>query len=156
MACRLVGQTGAVTSNFRAAVLEPLTAPRSRLALLGAAVAVVAVGLTIRGVPGPIGDGAGGILYAVLVYLLIAVLTPSASAARIGAVTVIACAAIELLQLTPLPSALAGVLPPVRFVLGTTFVWTDLVTAVVGAIVAVLGDLVLAGVRRRRRGRSIQ
>lgn len=137
-------------------MLAPRTTPRRRLVLLGCSALVVVVGLAVRTVPGPVGDAGGGILYAVLMYLLIAMITPSWSSARIGAAAVILCTAIELMQLTPLPSSLGAVLPPVRYVLGTTFVWTDLVTGAAGALLAMLGDGVLLHRRQRLRGRPGQ
>jgi Protein of unknown function (DUF2809) len=105
----------------------------------------------MRTVPGLVGDTAGGILYAVLIYSLIAT-----SAARVGGAAVLICTAIELLQLTGLPSALGAVVPSTRFVLGTTFVWTDLVTGAVGALVAMLGDEIILRLGQRRRSRSVQ
>lgn len=110
----------------------------------------------MRTVPGLVGDTAGGILYAVLIYSLIATVTPAASAARVGGAAVLICTAIELLQLTGLPSALGAVVPSTRFVLGTTFVWTDLVTGAVGALVAMLGDEIILRLGQRRRSRSVQ
>ena len=101
---------------------------------------VIVSGLLIRAVPGPIGDIAGGILYAVLVFLLVAVLVPAASTVRIGLVAIAICVAVELLQLTGLPSALTGVFPPARLILGTTFVAADLISSAVGVALAVIAD----------------
>ena len=61
----------------------------------------VVLGLSIRTLSdaawtGPAGDG----LYAVLVYILVAILIPSKSKALIAAAAVIACVVIELFQLT--------------------------------------------------------
>ncbi|WP_183084915.1 ribosomal maturation YjgA family protein [Mycetocola manganoxydans] len=145
-----------MTTNSRAAILVRRTPPRRRPVLVGVIVLVVVVGLSVRGVPGPLGDGAGGILYAVLVYAVIAMLAPAAPAAHIGIGAAIVCTAVELLQLTGLPSSLGAALPPVRYVLGTTFVWTDLITGALGAVVAVLADGFLLRLRRRRRAQSVQ
>jgi hypothetical protein len=96
--------------------------------------------LLLRSVPGVLGDVGGGILYAVLVYLLVAVLTPATSAVRIGAISFAVCAAIELFQLTGLPRIAAELVPPVRYVLGTTFVAPDLLAYAGGTLGAVLVD----------------
>lgn len=50
------------------------------------------------------------------------------------------CVIVELLQLTALPAVLAGVFPPARLVLGTTFVATDLVSAAFGVGLALVVD----------------
>ena len=104
---------------------------------------MIVSGLLVRAIPGAIGDLTGGILYAVLVFLLVAVLVPTASTVRIGLGAFAICAAVELLQLTGLPSALTGVFPPARLVLGTTFVATDLVSSAVGVGLAVIADRLL-------------
>ena len=122
---------------------------RSRRVLLCIGLGVLVAGLLLRTVPGFLGDLAGGILYAVLVCLVIAIVTPSAPGLRIGALALVVCAAIELLQLTGLPSTLGTVFPPLRLLLGTTFVATDLLAYAVGAAAAVAADRVF--LRRRQR-----
>lgn len=109
---------------------------------------MVVAGLLVRGIPGAVGDVAGGILYSVLIFLLIAVVVPAASAIRIGVGAFLVCAAVEALQLTGLPSALTEILPPLRYALGSTFAATDLVVYAVGAVCCVVADRVL----RRRAG----
>ncbi len=108
-------------------------------------------GLLLRNIDGAAGDIAGGILYAVLVFVVIAFVRPLASSLRIGSVTLAVCIVVEFLQLTGVPSALAAIFPPTRLVLGTTFVLTDLLVAASGTGVAVLGDLLLLR-RRLKRG----
>ncbi|MBG6238056.1 hypothetical protein IWX78_001011 [Mycetocola sp. CAN_C7] len=119
---------------------------RSRLILGGAAVGVVCAGLLARGLPGVAGDISGGTLYAVLVYLLVALLVPAARAVAIGGMAFVVCAGVELLQLTGLPAVLGSVFPPIRLILGTTFVATDLLSAAAGSVIAALVD---GAVRRR-------
>jgi hypothetical protein len=109
--------------------------------LLATAGAVVLGGLLFRSVPGVLGDVGGGVLYAVLLFLLIAVLTPAASSLRIGAVSLGVCVGIELLQLTGLPTIAAELVPPIRYVLGTTFSATDLLAYAGGTFAAVAVDL---------------
>ncbi|MDR6508639.1 DUF2809 domain-containing protein [Arthrobacter oryzae] len=81
---------------------------------------------------GPAGDG----LYAVLVYVLVAILIPSKSKALIAAAAVTICVVIELFQLTGLPAELGEAWPPLRLVLGTTFGTADLLAYAGGAAVA--------------------
>ena len=82
----------------------------------------------------------GGVLYAVLVFVLVAAVAPAASAVRIGVGAFAICVIVELLQLTALPTTLAGVFPPARLVLGTTFVATDLISAALGVGLALVVD----------------
>jgi hypothetical protein len=101
----------------------------------------------------------GVVLYAVLLFHLIAVPTPDAFSLRIGAVSIGVGVGIELLQLTGLPPIAAELVPPIRFVLGTTFSATDLTAYAGGTLVAVVVNLF--AVRRASRdanaeGRSSQ
>lgn len=94
-------------------------------------------------VQGPVGDG----LYAVLVYLLLALLAPRARPLVVGGVAWAACAAVELAQLTGVPAAVVGLWDPARWVLGTTFHAPDLAWYAAGAALAAVVD---AAVARRR------
>ena len=110
---------------------------------LAAVCAVVAIGLAVRfAVGGPLGDVVGGMLYTVLLALLLYPLLALGSggsgrrarvwlAAALGGVLSVA---IELLQLTGLPAALATVFPPARLILGTSFAALDLVAYAIGAL----------------------
>ena len=89
---------------------------------------------------GPVAGIVGDSLYAVLVYLLAAVLAPRARAGRVAAVAVAACAGIEFAQLTGVPAALVASWPPARYVLGTTFQAVDLAAYAGGALLACLLD----------------
>lgn len=97
--------------------------------------------------PGVMGDVAGGLLYAGLVYVLCALVAPRARSVVLGVVAGVFGVGVELLQLTALPNAVAGAVPVARYVLGSTFVARDLVIAVAGAVVAAVVDRAL-----RRRG----
>lgn len=99
--------------------------------------------------PGVVGDVAGGLLYVGLVYVLCALVAPRARSLVLGLVAGVIGVGIELLQLTSLPSTVAGVIPASRYVLGSTFVASDLVVAVVGAVGAAVVD---SRIRRRRAG----
>lgn len=115
-----------------------MTAPR-RWPFAAAAVVVVALGLVARGLPGAVGDLAGGGLYAVMVTLLAALVAPGARAVTLGAVALVVCVAVELAQLTGVPAQVVDVVPPLRYVLGTTFHAPDLAAYAVGAAAAAGG-----------------
>lgn len=128
---------------------------RRRLGLALAAVVTVAAGLAVRlGLRGVEGAAwwtgpAGDALYAVLIYLLVAFCAPRARTAVTVAVTVGICAAIELFQLTGIPADLGQAFPPARLVLGTGFLWSDLLLYLVGVGAAAAVD---AAVRLSPRG----
>ncbi|MCC3279553.1 DUF2809 domain-containing protein [Arthrobacter sp. zg-Y40] len=107
-----------------------------------AAVVVLALGLFARtGLPGLLGDASGGILYAALMYLLLAFLLPGARRWRLAGAAVVVCMLIELFQLTPYPARWGAQWPPLRLVLGTTFNAWDLPAYVAGAAAVFLLDL---------------
>lgn len=115
-----------------------------RTALASAAAATVAAGLWARtGLAGIAGDAAGGILYAVLLYLLLAFAAPGARWAAVAVAAVVLCSAIELFQLTPWPAQWAGQWPPLRLVFGTTFNPWDFPAYAGGAAAAGLADRLL-------------
>jgi uncharacterized protein DUF2809 len=121
--------------------LEPERSRIRRALLCIAGLMTVVLGLSIRTLndaawTDPAGDG----LYAVLVYVLVAILIPSKSKALIAAAAVTVCVMIELLQLTGLPAELGKSLPPLRLVLGTTFGTADLLAYACGAGVAYAVD----------------
>jgi hypothetical protein len=130
---------------------------RTRRAVLGlAAVATVALGLGVRTVfegawTGPAGD----VLYAVLIYLLLALVIPAKPRVLIATTALTACALIELLQLTGLPSALGASWPPIRLVLGTTFGIADLLAYAAGCAVTYATDQLLSTAARSRRAPSL-
>ena len=115
---------------------------RSRARILIAGAVVIGLGLAGRMLPGALGDVVGGMLYAVLVYLALALISPTRKAWRLALIAAGIGVAIEAAQLTGLPAELASVFPPARLVFGSTFVVSDLLIAVVGAALAPLTDLV--------------
>lgn len=74
-----------------------------------------------------LGDG----LYAVAIYLVAAFVAPGRSPRALGAFAFATSFAIELFQLTGVPSRLPRFL---RLVLGTTFAWHDVACYAVGAL----------------------
>ncbi len=116
-----------------------------------AAALVVAVGLAVHlAGSGPLADAAGDALYAVMIYLVIAILLPRASVWVVGASAVVVCTAIEVFQLTGLPGAWAETFWPIRLVLGVGFDARDLVAYGAGAAAAVGCDLALRALDERR------
>nr|WP_269211956.1 DUF2809 domain-containing protein [Zhihengliuella flava] len=99
--------------------------------------------------PGSVGDVAGGALYAVLIYLLVAFVVPRWRPAALGAAALASCFAVEFFQLTPVPSTLAEWFPPIALVLGSSFVWADLLAYAAGVVAAGLVDWLAAAHRRR-------
>ena len=125
-----------------------LPAQRSRVGIAIAGAVVTVVGLVVHAsVAGPAGDVGGGVLYAVLVYLGALFVAPRIRPLVAAAVAFGLCALIEFAQLTGVPAALAQWFPPIRLVLGTTFVSTDLLAYLAGVIVVAAVD---AAARRRR------
>lgn len=112
---------------------------------------IVVLGLGIR----TFGDGAwtgpaGDALYAVLVYVLVALLVPGKPKLLVAAAAVTACAMIELFQLTGLPAELGQSWPPIRLVLGTTFGTADLLAYAGGAALAYAADRTMGTVANSR------
>ena len=117
-----------------------------RLLTAVAAAATVALGVVAKlAVPGLTGDLLGSALYTVLLALLLALIAPRLAAPVAAGAATAASVGIELLQLTGLPAAAADAFPPVAWVLGSTFVATDLLGYLAGGV----AGLVLLGVLRR-------
>ncbi|WP_158277196.1 DUF2809 domain-containing protein [Serinibacter arcticus] len=124
---------------------------RSRVGLALVGLVIVALGLVGRfALPGAAGDVAGGLLYAALVYVVVAMVVPRASGTRIALVALAVVLGVELLQLTGVPAAIGEAFPPARLVLGTTFVVSDLVIGAVGVALMATTDAVLARPRGSR------
>ena len=116
---------------------DPSSTTRVRRAALAAAsAATIALGLAVhfRG-EGAAADPAADALYAVLIYLLVALLRPRLHSVLVGAVALAFCVAIELFQLTGVPQMLSDVTPLARLVFGTTFVPADLLSYAAGVVV---------------------
>lgn len=142
--------TGGESSDAR----EPQQDPprrRSRVALALVAVAVVAGGLVVTRVgDGEVTGAAGDALYAALVYVLVALVSPGSRARFVAVVALGLCLGVELAQLTGAPADAVSSWEPLRYVLGTTFQWTDLVAYAGGVLTAALVD----GRREARRPTS--
>ncbi|MBU4213952.1 MAG: DUF2809 domain-containing protein [Actinobacteria bacterium] len=122
---------------------------RSRPLLVLGAAATIAVGLVAHRLPGLLGDMLGGALYAVLIYLLLAVLRPAARPVVLAVAALAVCTVVELAQLTDGPRTAVAAVPVLRLVLGTTFSAPDLLAYALGAVGAGGVDA-LATIRMRR------
>ncbi|ADG74709.1 conserved hypothetical protein [Cellulomonas flavigena DSM 20109] len=113
-------------------------ARRSRTLLAVAASVVVVAGLAVSRGSGLLADLAGGVLYAALVHLLVLLVAPRVGVLVAAGTALGVCTAVELAQLTPLPAAVGAAWPPAAYVLGSTFVATDLLAYAtgVGAVTA--------------------
>lgn len=116
-----------------------------RWALIVVAGLVIAAGLVthVAG-SGPIADAAGDALYAVMIYLVIAIAFPRAAFWIVGASALAVCTLIECFQLTGLPAIWSEAFWPVRLVLGVGFDVRDLVVYAVGACATALCDVVIS------------
>ena len=127
---------------------------RSRLFYAGLAVGTIALGLASRSALNPMPAGVstipGDALWAAVVFLGLAVVWPRAPTMRLAAAALAIAWGVEASQLLTWPwleairSTTFG-----RLVLGTGFVWADLVWYTLGVGLAVLIDL---AVQRRARG----
>ncbi|GIG37657.1 ribosomal maturation YjgA family protein [Cellulomonas pakistanensis] len=125
---------------------------RPWLATAVAGAVVVVLGLaTARLGSGGTADALGDALYAALVLLLVALAAPRWPRAVRAGVAVALCWAVELLQLTGVPAAASSAWPPLRYLLGTTFVATDLLWYAVGVLVASCGTALASRVDAGRR-----
>ena len=126
-------------------------ARRRRLAAGLLVVPVVVLGLGARFLAaGPAADLSGGVLYAVLIYVLLVFLRPRAAAWSNAAIALAFCTAIELLQITSIPATLGAAFPPIRLVLGSTFVPLDLLAYAIGTALAFGIDSLIGSVRAGR------
>lgn len=113
---------------------------------------LVAAGLGVRAATsGALSSAAGDVLYAVLVYALVVTVVPRRRPTTAAASALALCWLVELSQLTGAPAALAEAWWPVRYVLGTSFVWTDLLLYAVGVALGLVLDLAVARARLLRQ-----
>lgn len=123
----------ATTSSTPPPARVPAARPWRRTLLAGGA--VVTAGLLVsRYGSGPAGDALGDALYAALVLLLVAFVFPRRALAVQAAVALAICWAVEVAQATGGPESAVRAWPPLRYLLGTTFAWADLVWYAVGVL----------------------
>jgi hypothetical protein len=104
---------------------------RSRPALAAALGLVVGCGLLVAhaGL-----DALGDVLYAVMASVLVLLCAPRARPWVVASVSAAWCAVIEVAQATGEPAAIVDAAPFLRYALGTTFVWTDLLAYAAGVV----------------------
>jgi len=124
--------------EFKAAQATREQGFRNRRMLLAAIAGLIVItGLLVRfATTGIVADFVGDALYAVLAYLVVSVILVRRTSRQIAVIAVLFCMAVEFLQLTSIPGALAEVFPPSRYLLGTTFSTLDLVAYIVGVLTA--------------------
>jgi hypothetical protein len=128
------------------------TRARRLIAVVALAVVIVA-GLAVHGMPGSEAtDIAGDALYAIAAYALVVAVAPRLPVVAVGAIGLAWCVAVELLQLTSIPRAVAAAFPPARLVLGSGFDPRDLVVYALAVLLAGAVDAVAARVASSSRG----
>jgi hypothetical protein len=88
----------------------------------------------------------GDVLYAVAVYLVLALIRPAARPKRMAVIALLICEVIEAFQATGIPARLQH-LPGARWLLGTEFAWHDVACYVIG--IGIILALDLLAIRRR-------
>lgn len=125
---------------------------RRRLVAAALIIPIIGLGLAARFLgAGLLADLSGGILYAVLIYILLVFVRPSGSKISTAGIALGLCVAVELLQLSALPASLGAVFPPIRLVLGSTFVPLDLVAYLLGVGLALGTDSLIHKLRTKRQ-----
>lgn len=120
-----------------------------RVTAIGALLLVIAGGLVTRRFQ--IGNRlwdhhAGEVLYAAMVTLLVILVRPTMRGRTVAAIAMALCTALEFFQATGIPARLPRL---VRFALGATFAWSDLVCYLVGVgLVAVCHSLTQRAARQ--------
>ena len=120
--------------------------------LLLALVAVIVLGLLSR--LRPIGwqlydKSLGDVLYAVAVYLVLALVLYRWRPSRVALLALGLCLVIESFQATGIPARYAHVVA-VRWILGTTFSWHDVGCYLVGIVAITVLDVVVLRPHRNR------
>jgi len=118
-------------------------------------VATVIAGLLLhRFASGVIGDVTGDALYALLVYLLIVLMLPRRTRSLCAALAILFCTAVEFLQLTDIPAKATALVPPAALVLGAGFDQRDLLVYAFAVVGAMLLDVLISRLLRRRALRT--
>lgn len=125
---------------------NPSTIVRRRVGLFVALLVVILLGLASRkfgaDLPVFVADNAGDALWTVAVYLTMAICFPRWRSVTVGCVALAISFGVEFSQLIDVDwlNALRKTLPG-RLLLGTGFLWVDLVRYAVGAVVVTMVDM---------------
>jgi hypothetical protein len=132
------------------ATLLPRAHRRRRTPLALAAVTILAAGLATHYLlSGFFADALADGLYTALIAVVILLIGPRLRPWVAASAAFALSAAVELLQLTALPAALAETVPFSRLILGTTFAPLDLVFYAVAALIVGVLDAAILRARRR-------
>ncbi|BBH68063.1 hypothetical protein ACTI_47480 [Actinoplanes sp. OR16] len=125
---------------------------RARLTAAVVALVILVAGLAVRLLlpAGAFSQNAGTALYAALIYAGVVVVAPAVRPITAGLVAVGFCWAVELLQLTPVPSHLSDRSLIARLVLGAHFDPADMIWYPVGVLTLVAAHLIV-----RRPGQTV-
>ena len=107
---------------------------RHRVAFAIAACAVIAIGLGVHTVEGPVAAFVADSLYTVLVYLILRLVFARARRWMLAVIAFAFSALVEVLQLTGLPEQWGDAFAPARLLLGASFSAVDLVSYAIGAL----------------------
>ncbi|PQZ93609.1 hypothetical protein CQ018_08050 [Arthrobacter sp. MYb227] len=122
---------------------------RRRIGAAALILPIIGLGLVARFLgSGLLADLSGGILYAILIYVLLVFLRPAGSILSNVSIALGFCVAVELLQITSLPATLGAAFPPIRLLLGSTFVALDLLAYLLGVLLALGADHLIRLLRR--------
>ncbi|ONI61902.1 hypothetical protein ALI44B_11895 [Leifsonia sp. ALI-44-B] len=123
---------------------------RRRTPLALAAAAILTAGLATHYLlSGVFADALADGLYTALIAVVILLIGPRLRPWVAASAAFALSAAVELLQLTALPAALAETVPFSRLILGTTFAPLDLVFYAVAALIVGVLDAAILRARRR-------
>lgn len=132
------------------ATLLPRAHRRRRTPLALAAAAILTAGLATHYLlSGVFADALADGLYTALIAVVILLIGPRLRPWVAASAAFALSAAVELLQLTALPAALAETVPFSRLILGTTFAPLDLVFYAVAALIVGVLDAAILRARRR-------
>lgn len=125
---------------------------RRRVGALVVLAATIVAGLLVHGVLADTAatDILGDALYAVAAYTFVVLLAPRWHPLVVGSVAAVWCVLVELAQLTGIPERWGAAFPPAMLVFGTVFDPRDLVVYVSAIAAAMLIDVGVRSVVRRR------
>lgn len=134
---------------------DPLCHARPRWRSFLMLLVVIALGLASRRfsnvLPGLLAESSGDALWTVALYLALAFIWPTAAPLRLVCLAIGISFAVETSQLISFAwlNRLREI-PPVRWLLGTDFVWVDFPRYTVGGLLAVVLDTILVRLDRTR------
>lgn len=131
---------------------SPSLASRRRITAALLLLAVIAAGVAVHAFApdSAASDIAGDALYAAAAYLAVLIVAPRLRPLTAGLIAAAWCTAVELFQLTGVPSAVGASFAPATLVLGTVFDPRDLAVYLVAIAIITAVDALLLTRRRTR------